>query len=327
MDKLARSNGNQPNGVHLPISMVKYHPFQLRRFQAGLAAIFLFGLSACQSAIAATSEATVFVPPTAVVVEIPSETPTYMPTVIPSATPTPISPSRMEAGQAGADWLPYELDYQVYLPAGYRPDPSDCYPLLILLHGQGYDETQWPDLGIQTVADAQIEKTGRPFLIAMPREIYYLQEMNDSLYNRAVGELLTSHLQDIYPICTDRRQHAVGGISRGAAWAVHVGFEYPETFSAIGAHSLPPHRNDIFKMQYWVKNIYKGQEMAIYMDIGAYDRYVEPALIFQNALVKYHLQHEFHLNDGMHEDAYWQRHIREYIAWYASQWQDENSSD
>jgi hypothetical protein len=43
--------------------------------------------------------------------------------------------------------------------------------------------------------------------------------------------------------------------------------------------------------------------------------------------VKYHIQHEFHLNDGMHEDAYWQKHLPEYMAWYASHWQDEKSSD
>lgn len=307
--------------------MDKKSQFQSRTLQAGLAAFFLFGLSACQPGIAAASEATVFVPPTAAIVEIPTETPASTQTQVPSATPTPIPPSKMEAGQTGADWLPYPLNYQVYLPAGYQLDPLDCYPLLILLHGQGYDETQWTDLGIQAVSDAQIEKTGKSFLIAMPREVYHLQEMNDSLYNRAVGELLMAHLLETYPICADRSQHAVGGISRGAAWAVHVGFEYPQTFSAIGAHSLPPHRNDIYKMQYWVKEIHKGQEMAIYMDIGAYDRYVEPAQVFQSNLVKYHLQHEFHLNDGMHEDAYWQSHIQEYIAWYASHWQDKNSSD
>jgi enterochelin esterase-like enzyme len=306
--------------------------FHFALYLAGLTAFFWFGISACQlnpylQNSTGFSQPTATVTPTYRIVDLASITPASTPTILPSSTVTPKAPSSIESGQADADWLPYSLNYQIYLPAGYAKETRECYPLLILLHGQSYQESQWLDLDIQIVADEQIQRTGKPYLIAMPREVYYLQEMEESLYSRAIGELLVNHLLENYPICKERSQHAVGGISRGAAWAVHVGFEYPQTFAAIGAHSLPPHRNDIHKMQYWVKSISPKQPIAIYIDIGAYDRYVEAAQVFQNALVKYHIPHEFHLKDGTHEDAYWQLHLPEYLDWYANPWLRLNSSD
>jgi hypothetical protein len=32
------------------------------------------------------------------------------------------------------------------------------------------------------------------------------------------------------------------------------------------------------------------------------------------------IPHEWHLNSGRHEPAYWQTHMLDYITWYASGW-------
>jgi enterochelin esterase-like enzyme len=311
------------------ISQIKQHYFLIM-----VLCPILFGLSACRTKqpaetvlAAAENSQMPFMAATPQPVEdiIPS-TPTSTSTPLPSPTATPLPTSSLENGSVSAEWLPYDVPYTVYLPPAYNPNSVDCYPLLVLLHGQSYTEQQWLDLGIQALADDLVYQGRRPFLIVMPHESYYLQEMDESLYNKAIGEALMPDLLKKYPICEERTTHAIGGISRGAAWAVHIGFEYPELFGAIGAHSLPPHRNDVFKVADWVKGIPAGQNMAFYIDIGAYDRYVEPAQLFESYLVKYHVQHEFHLNDGMHEDAYWQQHLPEYLNWYSSLWNVPNSS-
>jgi hypothetical protein len=32
------------------------------------------------------------------------------------------------------------------------------------------------------------------------------------------------------------------------------------------------------------------------------------------------LPHEWHLNEGRHDEDYWKAHIAEYIQWYAGLW-------
>ena len=255
------------------------------------------------------------------------DTATPAPTLEPTATSTPVAPSRIVSETLSANWLPYDLPYKIYLPKGYQQSTDQCYPLLVLLHGQSYNESQWIDLGIQELADQVIFETGKPFLIVMPHESYYLQEMDESLYEQALSDLLYPELLNSYPVCEGRTQHAVGGISRGASWAVWMGFKHPDEYAIVGAHSLPPHRNDVYQVPYWIKDMPKDDPLALYIDIGAYDRYLDAAKIFEDALVRYHVEHEFHLNDGLHEDAYWQEHLIEYLRWYAAQFHEPISSD
>ncbi|MBI9052019.1 MAG: hypothetical protein JEZ00_21575 [Anaerolineaceae bacterium] len=293
-----------------------------------LSTLLLLVLASCQAEnCSEVSSSAVFEASATPIIDIVPDTATPSPTVEPTITATPIQPSKIESASVEAEWLPYDLPYQVYLPAGYQEQPASCYPMLILLHGQSYNESQWLTLGVQEFADQVIFETQQPFLIFMPREAYYLQEMEESLYEQAIAELLLDEVLVKYPLCEARTQHAVGGISRGATWAVWIGFDYPTQFAIVGAHSLPPHRNDVFKLAYWVKDMPKEDPLALYIDIGAYDSYVEAAQIFENYLVKYHVQHEFHLNDGMHEDAYWQAHLLEYLRWYAAQFHEPISSD
>jgi enterochelin esterase-like enzyme len=297
----------------------------IRKFLPLKALFFVILLASCQQNQCPEPVIPDHTPTT--ILDIVPDTPMPTATVEPTATSTPIPPSTITSDTLAADWLPYQLPYQIYIPEGYQANGDTCYPLLILLHGQSYDETQWTELGIQKLADQVIDETGKPFLIVMPRESYYLQEMEESLYEQAIIELLYPEIMETYPVCSARTQHAVGGISRGASWAVWLGFDYPDDFAIVGAHSLPPHRNDIYQIPYWIKAMPKDDPLALYMDIGAYDRYLEAAQIFQNALVKYHVEHEFHLNDGMHEDAYWQEHLVDYLRWYDSQFHEPISSD
>ena len=304
-----------------------FHPFKPSFHKLQFAAVLLlsFLLASCQFNLCPEPEIIEVTP--SPIPNIVPDTATPAPTVVPTPTATSIPPSKIISESLSVDWLPYDLPYNAYLPEGYQQSTDQCYPMLVLLHGQSYSESQWLELGIQALADQVISETGKPFIIVMPRESYYLQEMEESLYEQAVSELLYPELIESYPVCDARTQHAVGGISRGASWAVWLGFNHPDQFAIVGAHSLPPHRNDVYSIPYWIKDMPKDDPLALYIDIGAYDRYLEAAQIFENALVRYHVEHEFHLNDGMHEDAYWQAHLIDYLRWYASRFHEPISSD
>ena len=52
--------------------------------------------------------------------------------------------------------LPDPLVYRIYLPPCYDEEPERAYPVLYLIHGQTYSDTQWDRLGVPETADRLI---------------------------------------------------------------------------------------------------------------------------------------------------------------------------
>lgn len=105
-----------------------------------------------------------------------------------------------------------------------------------MLHGQEYNQDQFKDLGLAQAADALAEQ-GRAMIIIMPK-------MPD--YNTPVEQLtleyfekdLIPYIDETFRTLASKEARAVGGISRGANWAVRVGIEFPLLFGKIGLHSV-----------------------------------------------------------------------------------------
>jgi enterochelin esterase-like enzyme len=127
-----------------------------------------------------------------------------------------------------------------------------------------------------------------------------------------------------YRTLTDRRYRAVGGLSRGAGWAVHLGLSHWESFGAIGAHSLPVFYSDLPFIKIWLDAIPQDSLPRIYLDLGDKDRpqISRSAKWFEELLTKKNIPHEWHLYPGYHEEAYWQVHLKEYLRWYEAGWKD-----
>ena len=214
-----------------------------------------------------------------------------------------------------------EVVMRVYLPACYGSEPGELYPVLYLLHGQSFNEDQWERLGVREIADRRIsEGLAKPFIIVMPREVLYLEDPNESDFKRILVDELIPWIENEYDVCREFDCRAIGGISRGAAWSVRIGLQECGLFGAIGAHSLPPFRGDITNLQYQLMNCPQDLRPRIYIDIGNYDRYLEAASQFQSALTAYRATHEWHLNEGTHDELYWRNHVNEYIEWYTIPW-------
>jgi enterochelin esterase-like enzyme len=240
----------------------------------------------------------------------------------PDATSTPTclqAGGRVEIQRIETDLIPKPLDVRLYLPPCYDPNAAQAYPLLILLHGQSYSDSQWVDLGAAVTADRLIaDGLIPPLLIAMPHEEYDLQEPLESYFDEALIDVLIPWMETHYHAAASRACRALGGISRGAAWAVHVGYRNSPSFAWIGAHSLPPFPSDQYRAPYWSENIPADQLPALYLDIGDTDTYRSAAEEFHQVLLQYDIPHEWHLNQGGHEDSYWQAHLEEYLRWYGS---------
>ena len=219
--------------------------------------------------------------------------------------------------------LKLPLEYSVYLPPCYDALPTRRYPVLYLIHGQSYTHDQWDRLGADETLD-ELVASGElpPFLIVLPRDRSWAQPTEDP-FGQVLVEKLVPTIDMEYRTQPERSQRAVGGLSRGAGWAIHLGLSQWETFGAIGGHSPPVFWADTPHIRAWLGKIPTGSLPRIYLDIGEKDRpaILESARWFEGLLTEEGIPHVWHLYTGYHEEAYWASHVDEYLRWYAAGWQ------
>jgi enterochelin esterase-like enzyme len=247
----------------------------------------------------------------------------------PTSTPTPLaclkSGGHIERGELRTELLRLPLEFRVYLPPCYREQADRRYPVLYLIHGQSYNDDQWDRLGADETADALIAAGEvAPFIIVMPRDRVWSQPTEDP-FGQAVAEALVPWIDENYRTRPERASRAVGGLSRGAGWAIHLGFSRWELFGAIGAHSLPVFWTDLPHLRAWMDAIPREELPRIYMDLGDKERLQisRSAMWFEELLTEKNIPHEWHLYSGYHEEAYWEAHVEEYLRWYARDWQED----
>jgi enterochelin esterase-like enzyme len=232
---------------------------------------------------------------------------------------------RIETGQLETDLLRLPLEFRVYLPPCYDQQLEQHFPVLYLIHGQSYTDDQWDRLGADETADALIAAgQAPPFLIVMPRDRVWSQPTEDP-FGQAMLEVLLPWIDAHYRIRPEREYRAVGGLSRGAGWAIHLGLSAWESFGAIGAHSLPVFWTDLPHIKKWLDSIPRESLPRIYLDAGDKERLqiMRSARWFEELLTEKDIPHEWHLYSGYHEEAYWQAHLEEYLLWYTQAWQAE----
>jgi enterochelin esterase-like enzyme len=290
-----------------------------------------------QQPIQASPTATkpVQVPATGTLKPVAHETPSSPLTVsdlesmaVPSSTLTPQPPEclvqggRIEISSLRSSRLPLPMEYRVYLPPCYDEQPDQRYPVLYLIHGQNYNEDQWDRLGVDETASRLQAKGKLPaFIIVMPRDRYW-EEPEDSQFDEVFIDELMPRIAQEYRTREEREQRAIGGLSRGAAWAVHLGLTYPDIFGSLGAHSLPVFWSDAARLRSRLDEIPRPLLPRIYLDIGDQDRppILKSAIWFESLLGEKAISHEWHLFPGFHEEAYWQAHLQDYLSWYAAEW-------
>jgi S-formylglutathione hydrolase FrmB len=247
--------------------------------------------------------------------------------VLPEPSKTPFVPTptlcaeksgRFETQEIHTDAQTEPFAFRVFLPPCFDSSGSTRYPVLYLLHGQGSTDDQWERLGAGTAAADLISSgAAQPFLIVLPQEEDTLANPFESSYGTILTKDLVPWVDAQYPTCSQRGCRAIGGLSRGAAWAVYLGLEHWQLFGAVGAHSLPPFLGMESKLPGELGAIPQGQAPDFYMDIGWADRYRQAASNYENLLNRAGVAHEWYLFEGQHDETYWQAHVRGYLTWYA----------
>lgn len=211
-------------------------------------------------------------------------------------------------------------EFYVYLPPCYESDPQARYPVLFLFHGLGRTPDQWHDLGLEATADHLIV-SGRiaPLLIILP----YIpgEDANDAVI-----------LADLFPAVENRfrtlagREHrAVGGVSRGAEWALRLALRRADLFGAAGVHSISLSPTALADFYQWAEAVPDSVWPRVYFDTG----YSDPQLAQMQAIVQVFdllkKSYEKHVPPGDHSDDYWSGQIADYLIWYSAGWLNTNA--
>lgn len=229
---------------------------------------------------------------------------------------------QVEVFELESELLAGGLRFRVYTPPCYAEQPQRSFPVLYLIHGQTYSDNQWVRLGVGETAD-ELFRAGElsPFLIVMPFDKSSAQPSVDK-FGEAVMQELLPWIEENYRTRAAREYRAIGGLSRGASWALHLGLRYPEVFGAIGGHSPPVFVEDAGKVRGWLAEIPVEYMPRIWLDIGERDQQaiLSSATWFASVLDELDIPHEWHLFSGYHDEHYWSSHVESYLRWYAALW-------
>lgn len=188
------------------------------------------------------------------------------------------------------------------------------------MHGISYSDDQWKRLGIVTAADHLIS-TGviPPVVIIMPYN-YDWRQPDESNFGLVVTNVLVPWVDENYHTLADREHRAIGGLSRGAGWAVHLGLTRWDLFSRIGAHSLSLLRVDESKLDDLFSAVPEDQKPEFYLDAGNQDPELVNIDHFIQQLETRKFPYQWSINPGTHNENYWGAHVTEYLLWYVQQW-------
>src|SRR5262249_27009663 len=147
--------------------------------------------------------------------------------------------------------LGYALHTLIYTPPCYA-ETSQAYPVLYLIHGLNNDETQWEQLGVGPEADKLMAAGAiAPLIMVLPRD------QGDLQFDPAFVVDLVPYVDSHYRTLASAGYRAVGGMSRGGGWAVHLGLRYPQVFSRVGAHSPAIFYGDENNVLKYLRAVYK----------------------------------------------------------------------
>jgi enterochelin esterase-like enzyme len=214
------------------------------------------------------------------------------------------------------------LIFRVYTPPCYENFPDERYPVLYLIHGQGYLDDQWDRIGADEAADELIA-SGQvaPFIIVMPYDHYSLRPSVGFFDDAFLGELVP-WIDANYRTIADREHRAIGGLSRGASWAIHFALTESDLFGAMGGHSPPVFIEEARKVIEWLDAIAVDQMPRFWLDIGDRDtqNIMQSAEFLEQLLSERNIAHEWNIFPGDHSEEYWSAHVEEYLRWYAEPW-------
>lgn len=218
----------------------------------------------------------------------------------------------------------------VYTPPDYEPGEEIRYPLILLLHGFGDDETAWTEVGRAHFIADNLIAAGEllPCIIAMPyghpvpvpygqRPDDYFRS-NNQLYERDLMQDLLPFLESKFPVRQDAAGRSIAGLSMGGGHALDTGLRNVSHFSCIGAFSAatPQLSDEDLTASY---QSLKGPNPAanalkhLWIPIGETDFLLDRNEKFVAQLQAAGVRHEYTKTPGGHEWKVWREYLPRFL--------------
>ncbi|WEK71196.1 MAG: alpha/beta hydrolase-fold protein [Candidatus Chryseobacterium colombiense] len=213
-------------------------------------------------------------------------------------------------------------NYYLYYPSGFNKNKT--YPLLVLYHGAGEDNTGWIKQGkIQNILDNLIaEKKIEPIMIVL---------VEGEIQDHKNSDIETSTLKNINSVEKELVEGVlfslknkfnfsdfyIAGLSRGSFQALKISNDYSGMFSKIGLFSpviYGGNNDDRFKLL----NTQLFKDQSFFIGIGSIEK--ERYFNFRNSLIK-ELETQntdlksYESSGTYHEWLTWRRCLYEFLIW------------
>lgn len=207
------------------------------------------------------------------------------------------------------------------------PDRKGNYPVLYMLHGYSGNAKSWIDLKpeLSQIADRD------GIIIVCPdggrNSWYWDSPKNPSYkYETFVSKELIEYIDANYSTIADRNARAITGLSMGGHGAMWLSLRHKDVFGAAGSMSggldIRPFPNNwemsnqlgqesqnraVWEAHTAINQIdnLKDGDLAIIIDCGQADFFLEVNKDFHNKLLKYKIKHDFIIRPGGHNGEYW----------------------
>ncbi len=216
----------------------------------------------------------------------------------------------------------------VYTPPGYVPGAAELYPLVVLMHGYGDDESAWIEVGrVNLIADNLLAQGKiKPMIIAMPYGHplpIELRSRFDDYASRNLQQMEQDLLQDLlpflsrqYPLKQDCQQHAIVGLSMGGGQSLTIGLQHLDQFAWVGGFSSSAPQGDRDReFAGLVANVAQTNQQLklLWIGCGEDDFLLERNQQYVQWLKEKGIQHNYRQTEGGHDWSVWRKYVAEFL--------------
>lgn len=203
-------------------------------------------------------------------------------------------------------------------------------PVLYLLHGYGGNAKTW--LGIRPDLPQIAEQYGMMIVCPDGKNSWYWDSPKNASYRYEtfVSDELVKYIDSHYATRQNKKGRAITGLSMGGHGAMWLALRHKEVFGAVGSTSggvdIRPFPNNwemdkqlgkecdnraIWDEHTVINQIDRLQngDLAIIIDCGYSDFFLEVNQNFHEKLLKYKIDHDFIVRPGSHDGKYWSNSI------------------
>ncbi|MDG2128649.1 MAG: alpha/beta hydrolase-fold protein [Fuerstiella sp.] len=218
----------------------------------------------------------------------------------------------------------------MYTQPHYNAAAEQSYPLVVLLHGFGDDETAWTEVGrAHLIADNLIASGAiQKCVLVMPyghpippsyhdRPGEYIPN-NADLYEQDITIDLLPFLDNKFRLQKNAANRSIAGLSMGGGHAIDTGLKNTDTFSAIGAFSAAAPQLETSELLKKYPALATqpppaNQLRHFWIPIGNDDFLLEQNNKFTAQLRDAGVTHKYMKNTGGHEWRLWRQYLATFL--------------